>query len=96
MESGTLKAKDEKLNRLIGAIFSAHEEEPIGCDECSSQFDCLVDMVMRGAKVGELIPAVEEHLRCCHECDEEFTALLHILQAEEKGATHLRDDSRES
>ncbi len=79
--------QEERLKRLVSAIFTVHQyEEQIDCDMCAQQFDCLVDMVNNGANLRELLPAVEEHLRCCPDCNEEFQALAAILRAETSGA----------
>jgi len=81
-----MAAHDERLQRLITAIFTVHQDEAIDCETCSEQFDCLVELVMRGAKLGDLLPAVEKHLSCCPDCDEEFQALVSIIRAETGGA----------
>lgn len=81
-----MAAEQEQLKALVEAIFSAHEADDIDCDTCSQQFDCLAELVRRGANLRELLPAVEEHLRCCPDCREEFNALMLIVRAEESGA----------
>jgi hypothetical protein len=78
---------DERLKRLLEAIFSVHQTETIDCDTCADQFDCLVDLVNRGVKLRDLLPAVEEHLRCCPDCNEEFLALVAILREETRGSS---------
>ncbi len=79
--------QEERLTRLISAIFLVHQDdEQIDCETCSQQFDCLVDMVNNGANLRELLPAVEEHLRCCPDCNEEYQALAAIIRAETSGA----------
>lgn len=80
--------RDERLNRLLSAIFTVHQYEAIDCDTCSQQLDCLVEMVNNGANLRDLLPAVEEHLRCCPDCNEEFQALAAIIRAETSGAIH--------
>lgn len=87
-----MDTRNDKLRKLIDGIFYVHQHEPIDCQTCSDHWDCLVELVMRGANVGELLPAVEEHLRCCPDCKEEFDALLAILRAEESGAAHTVSD----
>lgn len=76
---------DERVNRLLTAIFSAHEDESIDCETCCEQFDCLVELVNSGANMRDILPAVEEHLRCCPDCNEEFQALVSIIRAEARG-----------
>lgn len=79
--------QEERLKRLLSAIFTVHQsDEQIDCETCSQQFECLVDMVNNGANLRELLPAVEEHLRCCPDCNEEFQALAAIIRAETSGA----------
>lgn len=82
-----MDTRDEKLQRLIQAIFDNHEDTGVNCETCENQFDCLVELVMRGANLREILPAVEEHLRCCPDCHEEFEALLAIVRAEWNGET---------
>jgi predicted anti-sigma-YlaC factor YlaD len=75
--------QEERLKRLIEAIFVVHQNEDIcDCDTCAQQFDCLVELVNSGANLRDILPAVEEHLRCCPDCSEEFQALASILRAE--------------
>lgn len=76
---------DERLQHLLENIFEVHQAGCIDCDTCCEQFECLVEMVMSGANLGELLPAVEDHLRCCQDCREEFEALVAIMRAEESG-----------
>lgn len=77
---------DERLKRLITAIFTVHQDEaPMDCDMCAQQLECLVEMVNSGANMRDLLPAVEEHLRCCPDCNEEFQALNAIIRAETSG-----------
>ena len=76
---------DERIKRLITAIFTVHQETSIDCETCAQQFDCLVELVSRGANLRELLPAVEEHLDCCADCREEFDALMAIIHAENEG-----------
>ncbi len=79
---------DEKLSKLLQAIFDNHEDEPPGgitCDGCCDEFASLVEMVVNGAELSVLLPAVETHLRCCRSCREEYEALLCIVRAEYQG-----------
>jgi hypothetical protein len=78
--------QEERLKRLLTAIFTVHQsDEPLDCETCSQQFDCLVEMVDKGANLRDILPAVEEHLRCCPDCNEEFQALAAIIRAESSG-----------
>lgn len=80
--------QEERLKRLLTAIFTVHQsEEQMDCETCSQQLDCLVELVNSGANLRELLPAVEEHLRCCPDCNEEFQALTAIIRAESNGVT---------
>ncbi len=76
---------EERMKRLLNAIFAVHQETTIDCETCSGQFDCLVELVGRGGDLRELWPAVEEHLACCADCREEFNALMAIIHAESDG-----------
>lgn len=85
--------QEERLHRLLTAIFTIHQdEELIDCETCSQQLDCLVDMANKGANLRDLLPAVEEHLRCCPDCNEEFQALAAIIRAESSGAITTPDN----
>jgi hypothetical protein len=89
---------DERLNKLITAIFEDHQDDCIDCDTCCQQLNYLAELVASGAEVRQLLPAVEDHLACCPDCREEYRALLCIMQAELKGSTinldySLRKDS---
>lgn len=77
--------QDERIQRLITAIFTVHQNDTLDCETCSQQFDCLVELVMTGSNLRDLLPAVEAHLRCCPDCDEEFQALVSIIRAESSG-----------
>lgn len=82
--------QEERLNRLLSAIFTVHQyEDQMDCETCSQQFDCLVELVNNGANLRELLPAVEEHLRCCPDCNEEFQALAAIIRAESSGTIQM-------
>ena len=82
-----MASQEERLNRLLNAIFTVHEgDEQIDCEMCCQEFSCLVELVNSGANIGDLLPAVEEHLRCCPDCNEEFQALTAIMRAEASGA----------
>jgi hypothetical protein len=76
---------EERMKRLLNAIFAVHQEATIDCETCSGQFDCLVEMARQGGDLRALWPAVEEHLNCCADCREEFNALMAIMQAENDG-----------
>ena len=81
-----MASQDERLKRLLTAIFTVHQhEDQLDCETCSQQFECLVDMVNNGANLSDLLPAVEAHLRCCPDCNEEFQALTAIIRAESSG-----------
>lgn len=90
-----MAAQDDRLQRLISAIFTVHQyEEEMDCERCSQQFDCLVELVMRGSDLRQLLPAVEEHLRCCPDCNEEFQALVSIIRAETSNSLESPPDQR--
>ena len=76
---------DDQLEKLINCIFETHTDGGIDCDQCSRQFNCLVEMVATGAELRQLLPAVEQHISCCPDCHEEFQALLSIVVAENQG-----------
>jgi hypothetical protein len=80
-------SREEQLHRLLRFILSAHEDEPIDCEACAAQFECLAEQVARGVDIRVLLPQVEEHLACCADCREEFQALVAIIQAENAGLT---------
>jgi hypothetical protein len=89
---------DERLHKLITAIFEDHQDDWIDCETCCQQLSCLAELVAAGADVRQLLPAVEEHLAVCRDCREEYQALLCIVQAELNGRTinldySLRKDS---
>ena len=63
------------LKRIARAIATAHPDE-IGCDECFSQVDEYVDLVLEGKSAAEALPLVQDHLDHCDDCREEFEALL--------------------
>ena len=77
--------QDERIKRLINAIYTVHQDTSIDCETCSAQLDCLVELVAQGGDLRELLPAVEEHLECCADCREEFNALMAIIHAESDG-----------
>ncbi len=77
----------DQLNRLLQFILAAHEDEPMDCEACAAQFDCLAEQVASGADIRVLLPQVEQHLRCCSDCNEEFQALVSIITAENAGMT---------
>ena len=85
--------QDERLKRLIQAIFSVHQSESMDCDTCSQQFECLVELVNSGANLRDLLPAVEEHLQCCPDCNEEFQALAAIVRAHPQAPLARPSDS---
>ena len=88
-----MASQDERLKRLLSAIFTVHQaEDPLDCEMCAQQLDCLADLANSGANVGELLPAVEEHLRCCADCREEFEALTAIIRAESSGMLATQQD----
>jgi hypothetical protein len=94
-ESAMLAPQDERLKKLVTAIFDVHQfDDNIDCQICSEQFDCLVELVMSGANLRELLPAVEEHIRCCNDCHEEFEALVAIIRAENPGQSETSTDSQ--
>jgi predicted anti-sigma-YlaC factor YlaD len=78
---------DDQLRKLINCIYDAHLDAIIDCETCSTQWNCLAEMVAGGADPHELLPAVEEHLACCSDCREEYEALLAIIRAENQGLT---------
>ncbi len=91
---------DEHLQKLINCIFDTHSDGDIGCEECSKQFNCLVELVATGVELRQLLPAVEQHISCCPDCQEEFQALLSIVVAENQGliikTQSLQDKARKS
>jgi hypothetical protein len=82
-----LETRDDKLQRLLKAIFDSHADNGVDCETCENQFDCLAELVLNGANLAAILPAIEEHLRCCPHCHEEFEALLTIVRAEWNGDT---------
>lgn len=78
---------DERIHRLIDAIFEDHQDSCIDCDTCCQKLNFLAELVSKGANVGELLPAVQAHLACCSDCREEYQALTCIMQAELNGRT---------
>ncbi len=86
--------QEERINKLINAIFEVHQYEDMDCQKCCEQFDCLVDLVNTGANLRDLLPAVEEHLRCCPDCNEEFEALIKVIRAENGGLIFTSTDNR--
>lgn len=85
----------DQLNRLLQFILAAHEDEPMDCEACAAQFDCLAEQVALGADIHILLPEVEKHLKCCIDCQEEFEALVSIIQAENAGMTTHNENSDE-
>lgn len=81
---------DDPIRKLIQSIFDEHQDADGGCDSCNAQLHCLVELVARGAAIGQLLPAVEAHLACCADCNEEFEALLVIMRAEMQGLTLIK------
>ena len=75
----------ESLNKLVQSIFTVHEDEEFGCEDCGCQLDYLAELVAAGADLSRLLPAVQAHLRCCTDCREEFEALVAIIQAQGTG-----------
>jgi len=77
---------NERLHKLIEFIFEEHEDHSgIDCETCVEQFTHLSELVARGAKLHDLMPAVEQHLACCAECREHYEGLLSIIKAEFNG-----------
>lgn len=76
---------EAQLKHLILSIFADHRDGGIDCETCSQQLASLAELVAKGAKLHDLLPAVEEHLQCCAECNEEYQALLSIIIAENSG-----------
>ncbi len=76
---------DEQLRKLIDCIVTLHQDDPMDCETCGQQLDCLAEKVAAGANLRDLLPEVEFHLSCCPDCQEEFRALVCILRAEKEG-----------
>jgi hypothetical protein len=76
----------ETLHKLVESIFTVHEDEEYGCEDCGCHVDTLAELVAAGADLSRLLPAVQEHLRCCSDCREEFEALVAIIQAQSTGS----------
>lgn len=76
---------DERLHKLIDAIFDSHADTDVGCDVCDQHLHRLWDLVMAGAELRQLLPAIEAHLACCPECREEYDAFMAIMRAEQAG-----------
>jgi hypothetical protein len=76
---------EQRLRKLIEAIYLAHQDSEMDCERCAQELDCMVENVAAGAKLADLLPAVEAHLKCCADCREEFEALLVIIRAENRG-----------
>lgn len=74
--------REEQLRKIIDCIFISHQEDPMDCETCGSQIECLAEKVAGGANLHDLWPEVEGHLACCKDCFEEFHAMVCILKAE--------------
>ena len=77
--------QEEQLRKILDCIFLIHQEDPMDCETCNSQLECLAEKVAAGAKLHDLWPEVEIHFACCENCFEEFNALICILEAEQSG-----------
>ncbi len=77
--------QDEQLKKIVDSIIIAHHDDPMDCEACSRELDCLAERVALGANLSDLLPEVEYHLNCCRDCREEFEALVAILKAELNG-----------
>lgn len=75
----------DQLKKIVDCIITAHQDDPLDCETCSRELDCLAERVAMGAKLSDLLPEVEYHLSCCKDCFEEFQALVAILRAENSG-----------
>jgi hypothetical protein len=84
--------QDEQLRKLIESIVLTHREDPMDCESCGMQLDCLAEKVAMGANLHDLLPEVEFHLACCKDCSEEFQALVAILRAEYSGQLTNEED----
>jgi predicted anti-sigma-YlaC factor YlaD len=76
---------EERVQKLLECIFLVHQEGEMDCVSCANQFECLVEMVAKGANLADVLPAIDAHLRCCPDCREEFEACVAILRAENSG-----------
>jgi hypothetical protein len=80
-----MSQQDDQLKKIVASIIVAHQDDPMDCETCSRELDCLAERVAVGAKLSDLLPEVEYHLNCCQDCREEFEALVAILKAELSG-----------
>lgn len=80
-----MNPQEQRLQKLIDCIVTSHRDDPLDCESCGMQLECLAEKVAMGAQISELLPEVEAHLACCKDCFEEFQALVCILRAEQNG-----------
>lgn len=69
-----------QLKRIARDIATTDPDE-IGCDECFSQVDEFVDLVLAGKNATQALPLVQNHLDHCDDCREEFAALLAAVRS---------------
>jgi predicted anti-sigma-YlaC factor YlaD len=74
-----MKLEEEKLKKMIGAIFHTHANE-IDCEKCYHQLDSFAEMVLTGQQLDNALSLIKEHLEKCADCREEFELLLKALQ----------------
>lgn len=72
----------EELKKMLRMLAETCEVE-INCEDCYSELDEFVDLILAGKSPDEVMPLVEQHLRICGDCKEEFQALIDALSAAE-------------
>lgn len=70
-------------------IFDMNAAECVDCVACMDSLCCLVETVLNGGQLDQILPSFAAHIEECGPCQEEYSALLSILQAELQGMTHL-------
>jgi hypothetical protein len=74
--------------REIFAQSATHGDgECADCSACMRSLCELVETVLAGGDLHQLMPAFAQHIDECASCQEEYSALLCILEAERAGRT---------
>ncbi len=86
--------QEDQIRKIIDCIFVAHQDDPLNCEICNREFECLAEKVAAGANLHDLWPEIEAHLTCCKDCAEEFQAMVCILRAESNGQLTAAPDEK--